>query len=316
MQHAIRGMLKAMKEAKQHPFGECHAHMAMDAVDFAQAMARHANGPNEAHIRSCLQAYQQAGITFVRDGGDAYGVSALAKRIAPEYGIDYRTPLFAIHKQGTYGGIVGRSFADLNEYETLVKQACEEGADFIKIMTAGIMDFTEYGLIAYGEGMPEHEVRSMVEIAHAQGRAVMAHTNGARAVEAAARAGVDSVEHGNYLDDAAIAALAKHACCLVPTMAVAHNMTNTPRVADGGSRIRYQANVVGRICAKEQENVRAAWKAGVLLACGSDAGAIGVPHGQGALDEFSCIAHALGSEQAAAEALAAGLDYIKQTFHA
>lgn len=53
------------------------------------------NSPDEALIRACLKRYQGLDVRFVRDGGDNLGVSALAKKIAPEYGIDYRTPVFA-----------------------------------------------------------------------------------------------------------------------------------------------------------------------------------------------------------------------------
>ena len=91
--------------------GECHAHLAMDDVNYARAMTRHANIPDEDHIRACFKAYEQQGVAFVRDGGDAFGVSRAAKPIALEFGIDYRTPVFAIHKEGHYGSIVGRSFS-------------------------------------------------------------------------------------------------------------------------------------------------------------------------------------------------------------
>ena len=62
--------------------GECHAHIAMDGVNYAQAMARHANGPDENHIRACFEAHERQGVAFVRDGGDAFGVSRAAKAIA------------------------------------------------------------------------------------------------------------------------------------------------------------------------------------------------------------------------------------------
>ena len=290
---------------RRSPFGECHAHIAMDGVNYAQGMARHAAGPNVSHIRACFAAYQACGIAFVRDGGDKYGVSEAARALAPEYGIDYRTPLFAIHKQGTYGGIVGRGFANLDEYAALVTEACDAGADFIKIMTTGIMDFDECGRIVYGDGLPAEEVREMVRIAHEHGRAVMAHTNGARAIQVAVEAGVDSIEHGNFLDRDAIAALAEHGSCLVPTMAVAHNLL--------GSGL-YDESSVARICEAERSGIRAAWEAGVTLACGSDAGAVRVPHGQGTLDEYACFVAAIGNEDAANEALAAGQSFIERTF--
>ena len=94
-------------------FGECHAHVIMDGINYQAAVKRHEQGADEELVRRCLKLYRQAGVSFVRDGGDALGVSVLAKKLAPEYGIDYRTPVFAIHKEGHYGGIVGKSFADL-----------------------------------------------------------------------------------------------------------------------------------------------------------------------------------------------------------
>ncbi len=69
------------------------------------------------------------------------------KRLAPEYGIDYRTPVFAIHKRHHYGGIVGLPFDTWTEYEALVLRAKEEGADFIKIMVSGILDFAHAGIL-------------------------------------------------------------------------------------------------------------------------------------------------------------------------
>ena len=113
-------------------FGECHAHLAMDGINYKQAMMRHVKSPDVRHIRTCFEAYQAKGVTFVRDGGDAYGVSHCASHIASEYGIDYRTPIFAIHEQGNYGSIVGRPFTSMREYAALVDEADALGADFVE----------------------------------------------------------------------------------------------------------------------------------------------------------------------------------------
>ena len=100
---------------------ECHAHIFMDGVDYKKAAAAHENGPREDLIREHLAAYQKAGISYVRDGGDPYGAGVLARSLAPEYGITYRTPVFAIHRAGRYGKIVGRAFSDWKEYCALVR---------------------------------------------------------------------------------------------------------------------------------------------------------------------------------------------------
>ena len=102
-------------------FGENHAHIFMNAVNYKEAVRTHEKAPDEQVIRRHLEAYQKKGVTFLRDGGDALHVSEETRRIAPEYGIDYRSPVFAIHKNGHYGSIVGRGFADLREYAALVR---------------------------------------------------------------------------------------------------------------------------------------------------------------------------------------------------
>jgi predicted amidohydrolase YtcJ len=285
-------------------YGECHAHIAMDGVNYARAMARHADGPDEAHIRACLEAYREHGVTFVRDGGDAYGVSQLAASIAPEYGIDYRTPVFAIHKKGHYGSIVGKAFSTLDDYEALVDEAARLGADFVKIMTTGIMDFDRFGRITHAD-LDASEVREMVRIAHGRGFAVMSHTNGKAAFLAAIEAGVDSVEHGNYIDGECIGALSRSGTCFVPTATVARNLMGCGL---------FDEQVLERIWEASRNAIAAAVKAGCLVALGSDAGAVGVAHGTGVADELACFAAAVPDPDLLAARLAEGEAFIRQTF--
>ncbi len=80
-------------------------------------------------------------------------------------------------------------------------------ADFIKIMTTG------FWILMHMEPLPEHlwmvRVKEMVHIAHEEGMAVMSHTNGDYGVQAAVAAGVDSLEHGNYMNEESLAMLAR-----------------------------------------------------------------------------------------------------------
>ena len=102
-------------------FGECHAHMLLNGENYREAVALHKDHVCTEKIREYLVEYQKRDVLFVRDGGDGLGVSQTAAILAPEYGITYRTPMFAIHKNGHYGGIVGKGFDDLKEYHQLVK---------------------------------------------------------------------------------------------------------------------------------------------------------------------------------------------------
>ena len=128
-------------------FGECHAHLLMDGVNYKKAVELHKDSVNDADIRAKFSEYAKREIFYVRDGGDSYGVSQRAADLAGEYGITYRTPVFAIHKKGHYGGIVGRAFSDWKEYEALVKEVRERGGNFIKVMFSGIMDFSNCGAV-------------------------------------------------------------------------------------------------------------------------------------------------------------------------
>ena len=268
-------------------FGECHAHIIMDGVNYRRAVDMHKNGPDDQIIKAHLKAYQDKGITFVRDGGDALGVSLRAKEIAPEYGIDYRTPVFAIHKEGHYGSIVGKSFATMREFHDRVLEAKKAGADFIKIMTTGIMDFNAHGAVT-GTPLDAAEVKEMVHIAHEEGMNVMSHTNGDYGVQAAVEAGVDSLEHGNYMNEDSLAMLAQSHTVWVPTLVTVRNL-----LGDG----RYEDEVLWPIIESAKENVRKAFQLGIKVAPGSDAGAYRVLHGQGIQDEMDSFVEFLEEEK-------------------
>lgn len=285
-------------------FGECHAHVIMDGINYRRAVDLHKDGVCDAAVRAHLKAYQDMGVAFVRDGGDAAGVSRRAKELAPEYGIDYRTPVFAIHKNGHYGGIVGRGFEDLKEYRQLMDEAAAAGADFIKIMTTGIMDFKKHGEIT-GTPLEADEVREMVHIAHESGFAVMSHTNGVYGVRAALEAGVDSIEHGNFLDEETIDMFAESETVWVPTLVTVWNLLGCGRFED---------SVIKGIMETQRQNLRLAYKKKVHVALGSDAGAYMVPHGWGILDECHVFFEVLGADSGIKQWLSDGEKIIKEKF--
>ena len=285
-------------------FGECHAHIIMDGVNYRHAIDLHRNGPDDNVIREHLKIYQDRGIIFVRDGGDALGVSARAKELAPEYGIDYRTPVFAIHKEGHYGSIVGKSFSTMLEFHKRVLEAKEQGADFIKIMTTGLLDFNAHGAIT-GTPLDAAEVKEMVHIAHEEGMAVMSHTNGTYGVQAAVEAGVDSLEHGNYMNEESLTMLSESHTVWVPTLVTVRNL-----LGDG----RYADETLKPIIETAEENVRKAFRLGVKVAPGSDAGAYRVLHGQGIQDEMQAFVQILGNEEKAYQWLMEGEMEIRKKF--
>ena len=261
---------------------DCHMHMILDGADWRSAIRRHSEQPEESWIREVLRHYQELGFVYLRDGGDRWGAGAKARELAPEYGITYRTPLANLCRKGRYGGFIGENYENFREYAALVRKHRADGADFIKIMISGLMDFDRFGVLTE-EGFPPEEIRELVHIAHEEGFAVMAHANGARTVEAAAAAGVDSVEHGAYLDEAALFAMRESGTVWVPTLSTVGNLRG---------RGRFDENAVEAILNSALENVRRFGSMGGLIAPGTDAGAWAVPHGS--LTEYELLREALG----------------------
>ena len=279
---------------------DCHMHMVLDGEDWKASIHRHDNGIREDWIREILKTYQTFGFGYLRDGGDRWGIGAKARELASDYGITYRTPLANLCKAGHYGSFIGERFENHRHFAQLVRQHRRDGADFIKIMISGLMDFDRFGVLSE-EGLPAEEIRELIHICHEEGFSVMVHGNGARTVEAAAAAGVDSVEHGAYLDTDALQTMAQMGTVWVPTLSTVGNLRG---------KGRFREDAVCRILDSALENVAAFAGMGGLLAPGTDAGAWAVPHGS--LTEYELLEEVLGSRTQSI--LERGIEKILQKF--
>ena len=263
---------------------DCHIHMVLDGQYWKSAIARHSQQADIPWIRAVLETYHNSGFTYLRDCGDRWGVGQTAREMARHYGIVYRTPLASLYKKGHYGGIIGLPFETLKEFAVLVRQNKEAGADFIKIMISGLMDFDRFGVLTE-EGLEPDEIKELIHIAHEEGMAVSVHGNGEKNVLAAARTGVDSVEHGAYLTEETLHAMAEAGTVWVPTLSTIGNLRGTGRFSE---------TAVEKILESAVANVSRFAQMGGLIAPGTDAGAWAVPHG--IQTEFSLLRQALGED--------------------
>lgn len=261
---------------------ECHGHMMMDGADFSSAKKRHSESVDIDVVREELLNLKQSGVVYFRDGGDNLGVSIAARSLAPEYGIQFVTPAFAIHKKRHYGSIVGKTFSDILEYRGLLEEAKSAGCDFIKLMFSGIITFQNYGELSC-PGLLEEEICELVAIAHGEGFAVMAHVNGSDTVRSAIKAGTDSIEHGYFMDDNCLQQLAESQSIWVPTIAATNAFIGRPG---------FDSTVAEETVRVQKENVRRALALGAIVAAGSDSGAVGVPHGEGTATEYRLLIEA------------------------
>ncbi len=158
-----------------------------------------------------------------------------------------------------------------------VREVIKYGADVIKICATG-------GVLSRGDD-PRHseftreELRAIVEDAHRRGRKVAAHAHGGEGILWAAEAGVDSIEHGTFVDEAASAVLKGKGTYLVPQMYL--GKWTTARAAELGmsAELQEKSRMVRKVA---RENISRAIAAGVKIAYGTDAGVY--PHGENAKD--------------------------------
>lgn len=255
---------------------EAHSHIALDGNDYKSMKALHKNAPDISFIRNTFQSYKNNNINFIRDGGDAWGVSIAAKSIAPEYSIDFRSPIFAIHKNGFYGSILGKSYSNINEYALLVNEVKTLGGDFIKIMASGIMDFNEYSRISPC-GISRNELKELVHIAKDHGLCVMAHVNGSNEIDNSIEAGVDSIEHGYYMTKDNLSGIKEAGIVWVPTLTPVSNLLNNPD---------FNHPIISKILDLHKTNILEAFELKINIAMGSDAGSYPVPHAKGSMTEY------------------------------
>ena len=231
-----------------------------------------------------------SGFTTVRELGDSHHVSvALKNAIAQGYVQGPR--IFAAGKSlATTGGhadptngITFRRMGDpgpvegvinsTEEARKAVRQRYKEGSDLIKITaTGGVLSVAASGMNAQ---FTEAEIQSVIATARDYGFKVAAHAHGKEGMERAIRAGVDSIEHGTYMDDATMALMKQHGTYYVPTIS-AGKFVAEMAVMPGffPELVRPKAQEIGPLI---QDTFARAWQAGVKIAFGTDAG-VG-PHG-------------------------------------
>ena len=166
--------------------------------------------------------------------------------------------------------VVGDGVADgIAEVQHRVRENIKYGADLIKICATG-------GVLSKGDNPQAsqytlEEMQAIVADAHRLGRKVAAHAHGAQGILWATEAGVDSIDHGSYINDEAIAEMKKRGTYLVPTLYLEDWM-----LEKGNLPPFYHQKMLDTI-AVAKGNIKHAMQAGVKIALGTDAAVY--PHG-------------------------------------
>ena len=262
-------------------FFDMHTHVTSidnDGGDMAVLRETDAHGAiyGVVNARKTLEA----GFTTIREAGST-GYVDVVLRQQIERGI---IPGPRIHASGPALGSTG-GHADVNGWSPYlqipgtgaivdgvdavraqVRRNVKYGADQIKIVATG-------GVLSVGDAVgaaqfDQEELDAAVKEASRLGRKVMAHAHAGEGLKMAVRAGVASIEHGSLVDDEAIALMKQRGTYLVPTLIILEE------IVKDGERKGVPANSIAKaraIAGDRRTRLRAAYRAGVKFALGTDA---------------------------------------------
>ena len=225
----------------------------------------------------------------MRDCGDKDGVGLALSRLcsSPDRPLMpyIDSPGAAIHHRGRYGGFMGEPIEDFGTAAECVAARVNAGADRIKIIPTGIINFKQ-GAVTTAPQMTTEEIGAIVAAAKSHSRQTIAHGSGDDGIERAIEGGVDSIEHGFFLRDDQLAKMRDRQVAWAPTF------SPVQKQVDHADRFGWDALVVAnlqRILDRHAETLVKAHAMGVLVIAGSDAGSCGVAHGLGLLEELELM---------------------------
>lgn len=262
-----------------------------------------------------------AGFTTVQDvGGANEAIFSLRDAIdaGKVSGPRIRASGLAITPTGGHGDANGfsptltRVFAGPNacngadDCRRAVREAIRSGADVIKITaTGGVLSNTKAGL---EQQFYDDEIAAIVQTAAMMGRKVTAHAHGKGGIEAALRNGVQSIEHGTYLDDETIALFKDMNATLVPTVLAGVTVTGWTEQPWLPAPSREKAAIVGPLML---DMLRRAREGGVNIAFGTDTGVS--KHGENAEEFLLMIEAGFSPEEAIRAATVIAAEHLEMS---
>ncbi|MDO8545048.1 MAG: amidohydrolase family protein [Opitutaceae bacterium] len=237
-----------------------------------------------------LRTLARLGIIAMRDGGDKDQVGLrLSKLTAAKDCLPFTAKVFSpgagIHRQGRYGGFFGKPLEDHANIESCVQARVAAGADHIKIVPTGIINFAK-GLVVAKPQFSIEEIQQFKQAAHAQQKHLMAHASGDIGVGYAIEGGVDTVEHGFFITDDQLAGMRDKEIAWVPTFTpVQEQLDHADLMGWTGETLDH----LSRILENHACSLQKAMALGVNVLVGSDAGSCGVAHGTGLFYEMELL---------------------------
>ncbi len=268
-----------------------HVHLFLDGSVNVMASLQEDAGVKLLKAANFAYDFLKSGVTTVRDlGGVNYLDLSLREAInrgiidGPRYLVSGKP----IVMTGGHGYFFAREADGPDEVRKAARENLKKGVDVLKFMATG-------GVLTPGvePGSPQltyEEMKAGIEEAHKAGKKAAAHAQGNEGIKNAIRAGIDSIEHGIFLDDEAISMMIDRGTYLVPTLSAGY------LIAEEGKEAGIPAYTVEkskRVMDPYYKSFRLACERGAKIAFGTDAGTPLNFHGPVTLEMKLMVKHGL-----------------------
>ncbi len=266
------------------PLVDSHVHLFMSGtIDQKERKNQLTAGYDELEpaIERHLNDFLSHGVLAIRDGGDRGGYALRYRdELDDKFPVQIKSAGRAWRRKDRYGRLIGRSPKNGESLATSFLFDNEE-TDWVKLVNSGLNSLKIYAKETDSQFNTD-EITALVQAARQRGKKVMVHANGHLPVKSALEAGCHSIEHGFFMGRDNLRLMAEKKVVWVPTVytmkAYAENFD--PGKSAGDRR------VIVRTLEHQLEQMAIARELGVILALGTDAGSLGVLHGESVVEEM------------------------------
>ena len=274
------------------PLIDSHAHLCMSGALHPKSRQEQLTAGYETLkkvIAEHLRHHLSHGVLAVRDGGDRLAavsryVRELAEGEAPPVAV--KSPGKAWYRQGRYGGLIGRAVESTKQLDLVIAEE-SVAVDHVKVVNSGMNSLKHFGRQTPPQ-FSGRELAGTVSWARNQGLKVMVHANGSVPVQMAIEAGCHSIDHGFFMGRENLERLAERQVCWVPTI---FTMKGCLESIELGMKDA-DADVVAKTLDHQLQQLSTARTCGAQVAIGTDAGSIGVLHGESLAGELKLFMQA------------------------
>lgn len=288
---------------------DCHIHLCYEAGPDPRAMTKKTDAQLAIEATAHARQTVMAGVTTARDCGGRGFVETFVRN-AIHAGLIEGPRLFTsghpIVRRGGHMSYFGRETVTPADCRQAAKEQIGAGVDWLKVAATG--GVTTPGADPKAAELSEEAIRSVVEEGAKAGKPVAAHAHGGDGIRNSLAAGVRSIEHGTFLDDASIRWMVGQGVFLVPTLIATRAMIDAGTAKGVPEFVVRKAQEIDPIRRKAfSECVRR----GVQVAMGTDAGTPFNPHGENAHEVELMVEAGMTPQQALASATVTSAELLR-----